>query len=992
MKGFRQFIKGILIRGETSDPSDNLEGSIFVNSTSNRLKVYLQSAIRTLVSENQAQTLSNKTLDNTNSATLSDSNLTIQDNGDATKQMRFEASGISSGQTRVFTVPDSNTTLVGSDATQTLTNKTIDGDDNTVQDLALTSIKTNLSDANKFIVRDASGIPVSNTKDVPTGNVVGTSDSQTLTNKTIDGDDNTVQDLALGSLKTVLGDANNFVVRNGSGVVISNTKAVPTGNVVGTSDTQTLSNKTLDNTTILTVQDNNLLIQDNADNTKQLNLQLSGISSGATRTLTVPNANTTIVGTDVAQVITNKDIDGGTASNSNRITIPKDTKTNLDALTRKEATIVYASDEDKFYGDDGTTLFQIGSGTGSGGKNYITNGDAENGISIGTGYDDGASSRPTNGTGGTATGVTFTRSTTNPLSGTASWELAKDNNDRQGKGYSFEFTIDREDETNVLEIELRYVISSGTYNGGSPTTDSDIIAYIYDIDNSVLIEPAGFKIGGSSQGVQYSYKGVFQTAKATFGADARKYRLILHTATTSTAAFTLRMEMSVNPVQSSIGFAGSDVISYTPTVSPISGYTLSPLGFYKRLGDILEGVIVFQKNGSTGTGGGTLTFSLPSGLSIDTNKTNNNSGTINYGEAEIFGSTFTALAPVTHSGSATTVAIGKVGASAALVGTDVAASSYFNLKFRVPILGWGSSVITSASTDQRVVACRLFQNSAQSVGSGATATVNLDSITHDTHGMANLASDRIDIKVPGYYLINGCVALDSGANTGRIVGFIRKNGTTILVENLAAGNNQGGDSSPVFTTAFLNSGDYLELRIVNDTGGTFNTAAATSDVFLEVVRVAGPDQIQASDFVGARYNQSSGQSISNNTLTIVDYSTKSYDATGSVTTGASWKFTAPISGIYKINSKTVFGTGSMNAGTRLFMDLYKNGSQFSRLNDYEVEVTAASFRELAGEDSIPLLAGDFIDIRINQDNGTTEALASDSAQNFITINRIGNYV
>jgi len=84
-----------------------------------------------------------------------------------------------------------------------------------------------------------------------TGNIVGTSDSQALSNKTIDGDLNTVQDLALSTLKTNLTDASKFLVRDASGIVISNTKAVPTGDVVGTTDSQALSNKSIQTPTRL---------------------------------------------------------------------------------------------------------------------------------------------------------------------------------------------------------------------------------------------------------------------------------------------------------------------------------------------------------------------------------------------------------------------------------------------------------------------------------------------------------------------------------------------------------------------------------------------------------------------------------------------------------------------------------------------------------------------------------------------------------------------
>lgn len=58
--------------------------------------------------------------------------------------------------------------------------------------------------------------------------------------------------------------------------------------------------------------DTTAIVKNNSDNTKQLKFDLSGISTATTRTLTVPNANTTIVGTDTTQVLTNKDLTSGT--------------------------------------------------------------------------------------------------------------------------------------------------------------------------------------------------------------------------------------------------------------------------------------------------------------------------------------------------------------------------------------------------------------------------------------------------------------------------------------------------------------------------------------------------------------------------------------------------------------------------------------------------------------------------------------------------------
>jgi len=76
--------------------------------------------------DTDSQTVSNKTLGNTNIVTIKDgSSFTIQNASDTTKQARIDASGITTGTTRTYALPDANTTLVGIGTTQTLTNKTL---------------------------------------------------------------------------------------------------------------------------------------------------------------------------------------------------------------------------------------------------------------------------------------------------------------------------------------------------------------------------------------------------------------------------------------------------------------------------------------------------------------------------------------------------------------------------------------------------------------------------------------------------------------------------------------------------------------------------------------------------------------------------------------------------------------------------------------------------------------------------------------------------
>lgn len=70
-----------------------------------------------------------------------------------------------------------------------------------------------------------------------------------------------------------------------------------------------------------------------------------------------------IVGISDTQVLTNKDIDGGTASDTSRITLAKASTGTLSGLTRKEGTIFYDTTLGAPVFDDGATLNTISSAT-----------------------------------------------------------------------------------------------------------------------------------------------------------------------------------------------------------------------------------------------------------------------------------------------------------------------------------------------------------------------------------------------------------------------------------------------------------------------------------------------------------------------------------------------------------------------------------------------------------------------------------------------------
>ena len=72
--------------------------------------------------------------------TFTDVNVTLGDNSDPTKKMKFDASGVTTATVRTATMPDASGTLVLHSNVQTLTNKSLDGLTNTFTNLDLTML------------------------------------------------------------------------------------------------------------------------------------------------------------------------------------------------------------------------------------------------------------------------------------------------------------------------------------------------------------------------------------------------------------------------------------------------------------------------------------------------------------------------------------------------------------------------------------------------------------------------------------------------------------------------------------------------------------------------------------------------------------------------------------------------------------------------------------------------------------------------------------
>lgn len=633
----------------------------------------------------------------------------------------------------------------------------------------------------------------------------------------------------------------------------------------------------------------------------------------------------------------------------------------------------------------------LGSGSGSGGINYILNPDAETTTTGWATYSNSASNRPTNGTGGVVTNLTFSRTTTNPLVGTASFLLQQGNTANiQGEGLSYDFTIDSAYQASVLGISFNFNASSTfqasdgitpPLNDGSASTNSgnsDLEVFIYDKTNAVLI-PVTPQVIAAKGTDNFVFSGTFQT-----NSNSTSYRFILHVPTNNAnpTGWSFKFDnVIVGPISLVQGAPVLDTRNDLPFAVSAGFGTVTNSDFrYERTGDVMC-ASGFWMNGTVS--GSNAYIQLPSGFTIDTNKisTASNGQIVGIIWRVANGGNFAGTGPgpwpLFFDGSTTNqIFVSQSETSSTL--SKVAVNSIFgtgdgvHFSFRVPITAWASNVVMSNDTDTRVVLAKYYASTTSTPG--LNLPFNFDTKIDDTHSAVTTgASWKFTAPVSGKYIVEYYAR---SAAAGAFDTRLYLNGSVIqpLVTSDVNGDDFNGS-----TSISLTAGDFIDLR-PDTAGGSIEGNGLGVFPYLATIsifRISGPATIAASELVAADAYLSTNTAFSS---TFINFDTVVFDTHGAITTGAGWKFTAPISGTYEISAAA--GAATTTASDIV---LYKNASA-QRVVFYMFGSTSAD--NSSGSTLIQLTAGDYIQLKTTA-AATLIGGTGGTQYTFVSIHRIG---
>jgi hypothetical protein len=540
----------------------------------------------------------------------------------------------------------------------------------------------------------------------------------------------------------------------------------------------------------------------------------------------------------------------------------------------------------------------------------------------------------TAGSGGSST-LSFINSASNPLRGIKSFHLVKGASYLGGQGVSTNFTVATADLGKLLNITFEHMLVSGTLN------PNDIEVWIYDVDNTSLIQPVGFEFDGSVSTSAGIFKATFQSVTSS-----ANYRLIIHNVNPSNTAYTLALD-SIKVTPEPIGFITpvTDWEDFTPVFTGVTIGNGQTIFKKRRVGDTLqiEGRFAW---GTTTSGTSNALLQLPDSLNIDTTKISTSflghcsvdnlitspdylvqPGTSYYNSANSVYFTVSSQDVTSKILSQTALVWDSNGSP--FDGRAWTTDDVLGVSLQIPILGWGSNTLVSSIDDGRDIVATVSLNTPQTLLTTVIQTIAYDTVEVDTHNAYNPTNGYFTVPVAGYYEVSGVAGLTTGTSASIAQIWMYKNATQ-YVQGWDAGDVVDTLESKSFSTTIkCEVGDLLHVAAIVTAGGV--PAVAGTNIYNRITFkkvTSGSKTILPSEKAISLVSLSTPQALADNTETVIEFDNVISD-TLSMYKLATDEFIIPEPGIYEVAG--IFTLTGGTGTTLIWVNWTKNGTEISKL-------------------------------------------------------------
>ena len=618
--------------------------------------------------------------------------------------------------------------------------------------------------------------------------------------------------------------------------------------------------------------------------------------------------------------------------------------------------------------------------------NFLHTTGLESGI---TGYDeyaDADQATPEDGTGGSPN-VVVSQETSSPLVGEGSLKLVVDAADRRGEGFAYAFLIPDHYRARLLTIRFEVDATDANYD------DGDLRVFVYDVTNSNLIYLSTDDEIGGGRG---QFVGQFQTA-----ADSSSYRLIIHVASENTDGYSVYFdEFKISPTPS-VGYSsGQSLVAckYSGDGATTNISSLTKIPYDTKVidthGAYSAGTFTVPETGQYYVSASFACWGTANGANdLVRTEVHVNDTSVLKNAIYLDSGTNMPSCPVSGvldltKGDTVHVEGQDNGNDSTIV--DEADVTYFSIH-KISSCGGDSDVGNSD-----VVA--IYQtDTADSMTNGAEEVIYYDEKVVDTHGAVSatdFASQDWVFTTPatGYYQISASHGLaDTSAFSGAELYLLRlyKNGTEIYREHTLPHSGLEKKHVSLSTGVYLVKGDTITLKAYQASGGDINQRNNNFSNRVSIIKVSSSKALIGQEFVGARYEHTSGQTISG-VSDIIDFDTKDYDSHNAVTTGASWRFTVPSgkAGKYLVTYCLRSGDNASADNKYVNTNVRVNGTGVApyRLRGFSGQGDV----QLNASVTLDLAAGDYVDLLSDSNwDGTDCTLTAVADYSWFEIFRIG---